>query len=237
MSYNEDLAYIHDAAFSDMSRNAAVTLLRLLRQRNIKDGLVVDLGCGSGALAQQLTRAGYDVLGIDASAAMLERARERAPFARFERGSVFAVNIPQCIAVTAVGEPINYLSRPKARIGIKDLFRRVHNSLVHGGVFLFDFVHSTSSRCATSHFQGADWAILVTTKAGAGKRILTRRMTVFRKVAGAYRRSQETHYQEIHSKAQVKDELIKLGFKVRPITGYGKQPLLPGRAAFICTKM
>lgn len=237
MSYNEDLANIHDAAFSGMSRGAAVTLLRVLRQRNIKEGLVVDLGCGPGTLAEELTHAGYDVLGIDTSAAMLRLARERAPLARFERNSIFAVKLPQCIAVTAIGEPINYRSRRNARNSIKNLFRRVHNSLVHGGVFLFDFVHSPSPRYATSHRQGTDWAILVTTEADAGTRILTRRMTVFRKVAGAYRRSEETHYQEIYSKAQLKDELIKAGFKVGRLTGYGRQRLLPGRAAFLCTKM
>jgi len=32
--------------------------------------LIVDLGCGSGRLALELNRAGYECLGIDQSAAM-----------------------------------------------------------------------------------------------------------------------------------------------------------------------
>lgn len=33
---------------------------------------VVDLGCGNGALTEQLAACGYDVAGVDASAEMLE---------------------------------------------------------------------------------------------------------------------------------------------------------------------
>jgi 2-polyprenyl-3-methyl-5-hydroxy-6-metoxy-1,4-benzoquinol methylase len=79
MPYGEDLAYVHDVAFTDLARNAARTVLKLLRERKIAGGLVVDLGCGSGVLAERLMRAGYDVLGVDVSGAMLRLARKRAP--------------------------------------------------------------------------------------------------------------------------------------------------------------
>ena len=77
MSYNKDLAYIHDAGFTESARQAAATVLNLLREKKIKSGLVVDLGCGSGVLANRLTREGFDVLGVDISEAMLKLARKR----------------------------------------------------------------------------------------------------------------------------------------------------------------
>jgi len=43
---------------------------------------VVDLGCGNGASSRWLARAGADVIGVEVSAAMVERARaweERTP--------------------------------------------------------------------------------------------------------------------------------------------------------------
>jgi len=61
MGYSKDLAHIHDEGFSDLARNAATTLLKFLREQKIKGGLVVDLGCGSGVLAEKLTSAGYDL--------------------------------------------------------------------------------------------------------------------------------------------------------------------------------
>ena len=86
-AYKDDLAYIHDVGFGDFAKNAAPELLAILRQRGLTDGLVVDLGCGSGLWAEELCQAGYDVLGVDISPAMIEIARRRAPRARFEVGS------------------------------------------------------------------------------------------------------------------------------------------------------
>jgi SAM-dependent methyltransferase len=42
-------------------------------------GSVLDVGCGTGALAQRLSAAGYQVSGIDPSEGMLEIMRSRAP--------------------------------------------------------------------------------------------------------------------------------------------------------------
>jgi SAM-dependent methyltransferase len=77
--YAPDLAAIHDAGFGGFARDAAPGLLRRLRRAGIRDGLVVDIGCGSGIWARALTDAGYDVLGVDVSEAMLQIARRRAP--------------------------------------------------------------------------------------------------------------------------------------------------------------
>src|SRR3954463_4260802 len=54
---------------------------------------IVDLGCGTGGLTAQIAVAGADVLGIDASDAMIARARELYPQLRFEvaKGEDFAV--------------------------------------------------------------------------------------------------------------------------------------------------
>src|SRR3954452_1379476 len=45
---------------------------------------VVDAGCGTGRHAGFLAGAGFDVVGIDASAQMIDVARARAPGVRFE---------------------------------------------------------------------------------------------------------------------------------------------------------
>src|SRR5262245_26473393 len=63
--YREDLAYIHDVGFSAFALQAAPGLLALLRRGGVTQGLVVDLGCGTGLWAAELLRAGYQVLGVD----------------------------------------------------------------------------------------------------------------------------------------------------------------------------
>src|SRR6186713_1584078 len=107
-SYRDDLSYIHHVGFGGLAGGAAPGLLRLLREAGIQEGLVVDLGCGSGLWARELTEAGYEALGIDSSAAMIELARSVAPLARFVQASLFDAELPRCDAVTALGEPFSY---------------------------------------------------------------------------------------------------------------------------------
>ncbi|MBL8660493.1 MAG: class I SAM-dependent methyltransferase [Rhodospirillales bacterium] len=47
---------------------------------------ILDLGCGDGALSAEIAAAGADVIGIDASADMVEAARARSVDARCGRG-------------------------------------------------------------------------------------------------------------------------------------------------------
>ncbi|MEW5927683.1 MAG: hypothetical protein AB1941_09365 [Gemmatimonadota bacterium] len=57
-SYREDLASVHHVGFGDFAEGAAPGVLALLRQAGIREGLVVDLGCGSGVWARALRRYG-----------------------------------------------------------------------------------------------------------------------------------------------------------------------------------
>src|SRR5215208_3949931 len=137
--YEHDLAYVHDAGFGELARGAAKVVVDELGKAGRNDGLVVDLGCGSGILAAEVLDRGYDVLGVDLSPDLLEIARTRAPGARFEQGSLWEAEIPPCAAVTAVGEALNYVFDERAgHDAVTSLIRRVHDALEPGGVFVFD---------------------------------------------------------------------------------------------------
>ena len=51
-------------------------IISLLKEEKIENGLVLDLGCGTGKMTRLLAAAGYDMIGIDYSEDMLEIARE-----------------------------------------------------------------------------------------------------------------------------------------------------------------
>src|SRR5262249_54099196 len=102
IAYGDDLAYTHDVGHGDFARRAAPGVLALLTRSGITGGLVVDLGCGSGIWARILTNAGYDVLGVDYSAAMIALARRHAPKAKFCHGSYLDADLPPCDAVTSI---------------------------------------------------------------------------------------------------------------------------------------
>ncbi len=101
--YKEDLAYIHDVGHGDYALNSAPGILDVLNQHNIREGLIVDLGCGSGLSALEFAKAGYHVLGVDLSESLVAIARTRVPDAEFRVESLFRTDIPACEAVTSNG--------------------------------------------------------------------------------------------------------------------------------------
>ena len=52
-------------------------VLDVLENHGISDGLVLDLGCGTGAATRLLARHGYDMIGVDSSEDMLMIANEK----------------------------------------------------------------------------------------------------------------------------------------------------------------
>src|SRR4051794_11919277 len=107
-SYAEDLAYIHHVGFGDFARKTGPWLVKTLRERGIAGSLIVEIGCGTGITSRELVSAGYSVLGVDNSAAMLKIARSFAPKVKFRRMSWTKFEIPSCEAVTAIGEVLGY---------------------------------------------------------------------------------------------------------------------------------
>jgi len=241
-SYREDLAYINDAGFSDFTEGTTPGVLALLRRSGVRDGLVVDLGCGSGRWAHALGQAGYDVLGVDLSPSMIRLARKRAPLARFETGSLLAAKLPACDAVTAIGEIVNYQFDPKhSRAALTRLFRRVHTALRPGGVFVFDFAGPgrVPADLPGRYFQeGDDWSIHVEVDGNAQTRWMTRKIVCFRKnAAGRYRRTEEFHRLRLLESTEVVAELERIGFRARAQNGYGRFRLYPGMQAIVARKL
>lgn len=52
-------------------------VLDLLKEYNINDGIILDLGCGTGNITEPLAKAGYDMIGIDNSDEMLNIALDK----------------------------------------------------------------------------------------------------------------------------------------------------------------
>lgn len=237
--YNEDLAYIHDTGHSDYALRSAPGILGILRRNEIHDGLIVDLGCGSGLLAQELTRGGYALLGIDVSGPMLRIARRRAPQAEFRAGSLFSAVLPPCWAVTATGECFNYLFDSGSRsTRLARLFQRIFAALRPGGVLVFDIAEpgQIAPGNSRSFAEGPDWMVAVEKTEDRERGVLTRRIVSFRRTGGRYRRSDELHRLQLYKATAVARELRRAGFRVRTMRGYGEFELPPAHAAFVARK-
>ena len=122
-------------------REWADFLQEILQKEGINDGLVLDLGCGTGSITEELAGRGYDIIGVDNSEDMLEIAMEK----RQESGHdiLYLLQDMQEFelygtvrAVVSVCDSVNYVTEKEE---LEQVFRLVNNYLDPGGIFVFDF--------------------------------------------------------------------------------------------------
>jgi SAM-dependent methyltransferase len=224
--YDVDLAWIHHRGFSEFAESASGWIASVLPK-----GTVVEMGCGSGVLARALADAGFTVIGFDASAAMIELARETAPRARFEVARFAEAAIPACQAIVAMGEVLNYGTLGEVRTLIANAAR----ALRPGGVLLFDVAERGSYPPFDERRIGGDDFSVIAIKESDGAR-LTRRVLTFRRIDGdEVRRSEEVHELELYER-QAMLELLRPHFNVRVRRSYGSRRLPKGHAVYHCIR-
>lgn len=219
--YRDDLAYIHHAGFSEFAESAAPGVMALLRKHRVER--VVELGCGSGVLARELTRAGFDVHGFDASPSMIALARHTAPEARFDVGRFDEVAIPPCDAIVAMGEVLNYGTLD----GVHRLVAKAPARLL-----LFDVAERGAYPPYDEHRSGGDDWSVIAIKESDGVR-LTRRVLTFRADG---RRNEEVHHLELYDRAELLALLRVHGFRVTIRRSYGTRRLPPGHAVYAAVR-
>lgn len=238
--YGEDLAFIHHTGFGDFALSAASGVLAELRRCGVRDGLVIDLGCGSGLWANELVHNGYRVIGVDISESMIAIARGQVPDAEFRVESLFSFEFPACRAITALGECINYLFDPAGtRQAVVGLLRRAYRALLPGGLMIFDLAEPgqvAPGEKVRIFTEGDGWVVLTEKEEDSMRSILTRRIVTFRGSEACYRRSDEIHRQRLFRSSWIAGQLRSIGFRVRVARSYGQYRLPPRRAAFIARK-
>lgn len=235
MFYGEDLARIHEQGFGDFASAASVGLLRLFHRHGLYQGHVVDLGCGSGIWASRLVDSGFTVTGVDLSGPMIAIARCRAPKAQFIQVPLHDFEFPGCIAVTALGECVNYVTEEGPAVpSFAKFFQKVHRCLVPGGLLIFDVLEEES--CRKLHRVGEDWAVLVDVEVDTEAREAIRKITTFRRTQSGYRRTDEVHRMKLFEVPDLVTETGRAGFDVTRLPGYGEQAFREGQAGLLCKK-
>ena len=233
--YRSDLALVHHLGFgfhADLVAPGILSLLDPIRRRN---GLVVELGCGSGLLTRYLLEAGHRVIATDASSAMLALAQVTAPDAEGFLELVLPDDpIPECDAVVAVGHPVNYLPDKES---IDRAFAAAAKALRAGGVLAMDVcdlewgvVRRNAPNLARG---GADWAI-VTEFSMPSPTHFVRQMAVFlRNDDGTWRRDDERHDNVLIDTSYLPRLLAEHSVDATVVTSFGVEVLPAGLRAVI----
>lgn len=112
-------------------------LANLLKENGIEDGLLLDLGCGTGKLTRIMETYGYDMIGVDNSFEMLDMAREHASenilyllqdMREFELYGTVRAIYSAC-------DSVNYILEEDE---LREVFALANNYLDPGGLFVFD---------------------------------------------------------------------------------------------------
>lgn len=141
MEAYEGLAAVYDEFMDNVPYEEWTEYLcGLLGEYGVKDGILLELGCGTGNLTERLARRGFDMIGVDISEEMLQAAMEKRDISgldilyllqdmrSFELYGTVA-------AVVSLCDSMNYLTEYGDLV---EVFRLVNNYLDPGGVFIFD---------------------------------------------------------------------------------------------------
>ncbi len=137
-----DFAAVYDELMDNIPYDDWFTYLHgLLTEYGINDGIIADLGCGTGNITERLATSGYDMIGIDNSAPMLDIANEKKEknnsttlylcqdMREFELYGTVAACVSLC-------DSINYITDNSELLTV---FKLVNNYLDPKGLFIFDF--------------------------------------------------------------------------------------------------
>ena len=247
MSAYEKFASVYDLFMEDVPYDDwCACIVRKLREAGITEGIVCELGCGTGNMTARLAKAGYDMIGIDASEDMLAEAQQKelyrkhpelaAEDAAADSGTAQTRDIlyleqdmrefelyGTVRAVVSVCDSLNYITEEE---DLLQVFRLVNNYLDPGGLFLFDV--NTPARYeaigdATIAENRPEGSFIWENYYDPEERLNQYDLTLFlpEETAGAapvYRKYEEIHLERAYDEKTICRLLEKAGLKLLAVT-------------------
>jgi ubiquinone/menaquinone biosynthesis C-methylase UbiE len=199
MAY-ETFAFVYDEVMDDRLYEQWLDFSK----RHLPDGKknILEMACGTGALAVDFAKAGFTVTALDLSEEMLtmasKRAAEEEVQIQFVQGNMLDLSeMGQYDAVTCFSDSLCYMSN---RQEVQQVFDDVYQALEEEGVFLFD-VHSIHQIDQvfpeySYHYQTEEFAFLWDSYPGEKEHSIEHFLTFF--VKAHDNEEQFVRYDELH---------------------------------------
>ncbi len=211
-------------------------LIELLKEYGTEDGLVLELGCGTGKMTRLLSEAGYDMIGVDNSEDMLEIAREK----QLEEADGAILYLLQDMrefelygtvrAVVSICDSMNYILEED---DLLQVFKLVNNYLDPKGIFIFDlntlYKYQELLGEITISENREEGSFIWDNYYDEEEQINEYDLTLFiQEEKDLYRKYQETHYQRAYELDTVIKLLEQAGMEfVTAYDAFSKEPVKP----------
>lgn len=195
----------------------------LLKEYGILDGVICELGCGTGKMTRLLADKGYDMIGVDLSADMLAIAcgESQGRDILYLCQDMCELELyGQAAAMISVCDSMNYLLEEEEILAV---LQRVNQYLQPGGVFIFDlntiYKYETllgeTTICENREEGSFIWENFYDEK----EQINEYDLTLFIRTKGdLYRKFEETHYQRGYSLEKIRTLTERSGLEF--VTAY-----------------
>lgn len=221
-------------------------LVSLMQEQGTSEGLVLELGCGTGKITRRLADKGYDMIGIDNSYDMLSIAIEKEDELRDEEG-----NLPRngilylhqdmrefelygtVAAVVSICDSMNYITSEEDLVSV---FKLVNNYLEANGLFIFDlntvykYREILGERVIAENREEASF--IWDNMYYEDEQINEYNLTVYARVEdendacdGLFERFDEVHYQKAYTLEKIQELLERAGMQfVTAYDAFTKEP-------------
>lgn len=215
-------AEVYDAFMDNIPYGEWADYLKgLLNKHGIHDGLVLELGCGTGTMTELLAQAGYDMIGVDNSWEMLQLAMEK----RADSGLDILYLLQDMRefelygtvrAVVSVCDSMNYITEYEDLVQV---FRLANNYLDPGGLLIFDLNTEYKYREVlgdqTIAENREDCSFIWENSYDEEEKVNEYDLTLFiRGEEDLFGRYQETHYQRAYDQEEIRRAIDEAGMEL-----------------------
>lgn len=220
MSY-DDFSRFYDLLTDNVEyEKRADYFCRLLSMCGITDGILLDLGCGTGSMSLAMADRGFDVIGIDSSVGMLNAAQQKMSESGKQllllNQSMEELDLYGTVdCAVCVLDGINHLDSEES---VREAFSKVSLFMNKGGAFAFDvntlykhknvladnvFVYEPEDVYCVwqNNFNESDGSVDIT-------------LDFFEEEDGVYYRSGESFTERAYELSEIKLWLEQAGFEV-----------------------